>query len=601
MSHSLDSQYPNLTIQKAVLREALIDWKFYLIGILSMFAGVSMNLISPIFIRKIIDEAIVGQDTSNLWIYVSGIIAVALGAAVFNYGNRYFNDLGAEKTIFRLRNKLFEKIQTQSLKFLYEQETGQLMTRATADLSLIKNYLRREFRLGLNSIYYFVSIGFLIYATQASFLLVYAVLLPFLIVIGIIYGKKSRPLFRERRQAFGDISSKIQENIKAIETIRSFNQEKFEQKRFESDNEQYMNLYIKAEIVRGLTLPVALMIVSIGSVGVLLIGGYDLIVGISGLGAITLGTLVQFNLYILQLVTPTRLIGNFIVGYNRTNVSGERVFEILWSESEIKEKENAMFPDNFQGKIEFQNVSFSYENGVKILDDINLIVNANHTVAIFGSTGSGKSTLINLIPRFFDPTDGRVLVDDIDVRELKLELLRKNVVTVSQDIFLFSRSIKENISFGKPEATDQDIITAAKAAQAHNFITELPDGYETIIGERGITLSGGQQQRLTIARAILMQPRILILDDSTSSVDAETEYQIQNALEQLLENRTTLIITQKVSSARNASKIIVLENGIVLEEGTHEELLAQQGIYNKIYETQRDEELERELFIEGGD
>jgi len=593
-------EYSNREIQKAILKEASNDWIYYFLGISAMFLGVLFNLTTPIFIRKIIDEVISGGDASNLLWYILAIIGIAIGAGIANYGNRYFNDKAAEETIFKLRNRLFEKIQNQSLKFLHEQESGQLMTRATADLNIIKQYLRRNLRLGLDAIFYFVAIGTIIYLTQPAFLIVEIAILPPLILISWIYARKSRPLFRERREYFGDLSNKIQENITAIETIRSFDQQQYESAEFDESNKEYLDLYIRAEVVRGLTLPVATMLVSFGSVAVLYVGGLD-IIGFNQFG-MTLGMLVQFNLYLLQLVTPTRLLGNFLVGYTRSNVSGQRVFEILWSDNNIKEITYPVDPKTIVGDIKFNDVYFKYEGSKQILSDINLHIPANSTLAIFGSTGSGKSTLINLIPRFFDPTAGEVLIDDINVREYNLKRLRKQISTVSQDVFLFSRTVKENIAFGRPDATDEEIIAAAKAAKADTFIHELEDGYDTVIGERGITLSGGQQQRLTIARAILMSPRILILDDSTSSVDAETEAEIQEALERLLENRTTLIITQKVSSARYADKIIVIEEGEIIEEGSHDELMAKGGIYTKIYNTQKDPELLRELqLIEEGE
>ena len=590
MSHDLS----HLRIQTAILSEAKKEWKYYLLGISSMVLAVQANLTNPILIRLVIDNVIVGGDSSHLLLYTLGIVGLSLLAGILNYGNRWFNDKGAELTTYRMRNQLFEKIQNQSLKYLQEQETGQLMTRATADLAIIKQYLRREFRLGLDGVYYFVAIGIIIYFTRPSFLLVLFILLPFLLVISWISANRTRPLFEKRRQYFGVISDKIQENISAIETIRAFNMEETEIEKFEEVNQNYLDMYMKAQVVQQLTLPIAVLMVSLGSVFVLFYGGIEIM---SGSNSITLGMLVQMNLYLLQLVTPTRLLGNFLVGYTRTNVSGKRVFEILWSYNDIEEPENAVFPESLEGKIEFDNVSFAYENDQTILNSINLIIEPKQTLAIFGSAGSGKSTLINMIPRFYDPTSGVVKIDGFDVRTLKLEPLRRNVAAVSQDVFLFSRSIRDNISFGRPDATDEEIEYVAKIAKAHDFIIKLPKGYKSIIGERGITLSGGQKQRLTIARALLMNPAILILDDSTSSVDAETEFAIQEALETLLDHQTTLIITQKISSARFADMIIVIDNGKIIEQGTHDELMKIDGFYKQIYLTQKDPALEEELAI----
>lgn len=462
-------------------------------------------------------------------------------------------------------------------------------------MEIIKSYLRRNFRLGLNSIYYYTSIGLIIYFTQPRFLIVFFLLLPLLFGISLIYAKKTRPLFKQRRREYGEISNLVQESIGSIETIRAYTQEDYELKQFEQKNQEYLDLYIKTEVIRRLTLPVALLLVSFGSVAILYIGGLQIITSSSSGNGITIGQLIQFNLYMLQLTTPTRLLGNFIVGYTQVNVSGNRVLEIVYSESEIKEDDNAEILTNPAGGLEFVDVNFSYDDNYRVLSNVSLITNPGEKIAILGATGSGKTTLIQLIPRFFDPSSGLIKIDNKDIRLYTLNSLRQAIGIVSQDTFLFSRSIRDNISFGKPNATESEIISAAKVAKAHEYIMRFPEAYDTIIGERGITLSGGQQQRLSIARTLLINPKILILDDSTSSVDAQTESEIQEALKTLLENRTTIIITQKISSARLADMIYVMDQGEIVEKGTHEELNELKGLYYEIYKTQEDPKIREEL------
>ncbi|MFV2014474.1 MAG: ABC transporter ATP-binding protein [Candidatus Heimdallarchaeota archaeon] len=595
--HNKGKSLGNFEIQKGIFSYAKNDWKYYLAGILAMFAGVQANLFQPLLIQKIIDEIIIEGNSDNFIIYTLGIFGIALIAGVFNYSNRYFNDKAAEKTIFNLRNVAFEKLQHQSLQYHNNQTTGQLITKVTSDMEIIKDYLRRNFRLGLNSIYYYVSIGLIIYFTQPRFLGVFLLLLPFLFGISLIYAKKTRPLFQQRRIEYGELSNLVQESIGSIETIRAYTKEDYELNNFEQKNKDYLDLYIKTEVIRRLTLPVAVLLVSIGSVAILYIGGLQIITSTSTNDGITIGQLIQFNLYMVQLTTPTRLLGNFIVGYTQVNVSGSRVLEIIYSESEIQEDENAETLVNPIGKLEFADVNFSYEANYLVLSDVSLTTIPGETIAILGATGSGKTTLIQLIPRFFDPTSGVIKIDDKDIRQFTLNSLRQTIGIVSQDTFLFSRSIRENISFGKPNATEMEIVSAAKAAKAHEYIMEFPDGYDTVIGERGITLSGGQQQRLSIARTLLINPKILILDDSTSSVDAQTESEIQQALETLLKNRTTIIITQKISSARLADMIYVMDYGKIVERGTHDKLNELQGLYYEIYKTQEDPKIREELMI----
>ncbi|RLI01011.1 ABC transporter ATP-binding protein, partial [Candidatus Bathyarchaeota archaeon] len=395
-----------------------------------------------------------------------------------------------------------------------------------------------------------------------------------------IFGKKIRPVISKSREYFADITSTLWENISGIRVVRAFATEDYERKKFQKPNNAYYEMMIKATSLRAIFLPLTGLIGGFVMVIVYWLGGMRVIEGRIGID-----TLYVFSSYVSMLMRPMGMIGMIWTGYQRMAAAGERVFQIIETEPEVKDKPNAIELKNIKGHIKFENVYFGYEKDKPILKNINLEIKPGETVALLGPTGSGKSTLIRLLMRFYDVTSGRILVDGHDIRDVKLKSLRRHIGIVSQEIFLFNRTVKENISFGKPDASMDDVIRAAKIAQAHEFITNFPNGYETIIGERGLNLSGGQRQRIAIARALLLDPKILILDDSTSSVDVDTEYEIQKALNALLKNRTTLVITQRISTIRNADKIIVMDNGEIIEEGDHETLMAKKGAYYRLYQT----------------
>jgi ATP-binding cassette subfamily B protein len=407
--------------------------------------------------------------------------------------------------------------------------------------------------------------------------------MPFLIWYSIRYGVALRPLYLKVQQQFGSMTSALQENVSGNRVVRAFAQERAENERFEAELEELFERNLHAGKRWAFAYPMTLLFSGLSLAAVVWLGGHQVLSG-----AMSIGTLVAFNRYLTLLSDPVRWLGMVVNRISRAVASGERIFETLDTKPAIRDAPNAVALEPMTGRVEFRNVSFRYRGADrKALDDVSFIAPAGTVTAIVGATGAGKSSLVNLMPRFYDATDGTVLIDGHDVREIQLRSLRSQIGMVLQETFLFSITIGENIAYGRPEATREEIIAAANAAQAHDFISRLPEGYDTEVGERGVTLSGGQKQRIAIARAILQNPRILILDDATSSVDTETEHEIQTALNVLMEGRTSFVIAQRILTVERADMILVLEDGKVVERGSHQELVQRDGFYRELYELQQ--------------
>jgi ATP-binding cassette subfamily B protein len=403
---------------------------------------------------------------------------------------------------------------------------------------------------------------------------------PVLFFVNIWFGKKIRPIMHTAREQFGALTSVLWENITGIRVVRSFAREDYEKQKFRKPNTDYYSMMLKSVKLQAFFQPFQGLFFGLVTVAIFWLGGIQIIGN-----RFTIDQLFVFSIYISMLIRPIGMLGMIISSYQTMAAAAERVFEIIDAVPEVRDKPDATTLPAIKGQVVFENVSFGYDKDKPILKNIVIEAKPGETIALLGPTGSGKSTIIRLLPRFYDVTSGRILVDGFDVRDVKAESLRKQMGIVSQETFLFNMTVKQNIAYGMPNATMEDIEGVAKIAKAHEFITQLPNGYDTIIGERGVTLSGGQQQRVAIARALLMNPRILILDDSTSSVDVDTEFEIQQALSALLKNRTTFVVTQRLSTIRNADKIVVLDDGKIVEEGDHTSLIAKKGAYYRIYET----------------
>jgi len=540
------------------------------------------TIASPKIVELIINQVFYDRQIEVLIPLLLVAVGIAVAKALFLFAQRFLNAFVSQNVVYIIRNKLYSRIQRQSIDFFDRIETGQLISRGTSDMNAIRRLMSNGFRVFLSAIALYVGIFVMIGLSDWVLLLIVVASAVFLFIIMFSYTRRSRPLFRSIQNKFGDLNSVLSENIRAARVVRAFAAEQIEIAKFEHENDQYYQLSLKMAKLRSLMNVVFPFILSFGSFLLLLIGGKEVI-----LGNLQVGTLVAINSYLLLLRVPTRNMTQAIINYQEGVAAMNRIYEIIDMDKKIKNKPGAIELPPVKGEIAFKNVTFAYRQGEEpVLRNISLKISPGETVAFLGTTGSGKSTIVSLVPRFYDPQEGAVFIDDYDIRDVTIESLRRQIALVQQEAFLFARTIRENIAFGKPDATDEEVIRAAKIAQAHDFIMAMPEGYDTAVGERGETLSGGQKQRLTIARALLLDCPILIMDDSSSALDFETEHQFQTAIKELIKNRTTLIVTQRLSTIKYATKIVVMDRGKIVEEGTHEELMKKKGLYKYLYETQ---------------
>jgi ABC-type multidrug transport system fused ATPase/permease subunit len=570
-----------MEIIKKLLRFVAPYWFVFLLAIAVMLAGTGVNLLIPRVTKVIIDDVIPSGDKGYLVWMALAILGLAALRGVFTFLQRYMMEYVAQKTVYGIRNALYDALQRLPFSFYDSAQTGQLMSRVTSDVDT----LRRFFGFGLirliTSFVTFAGVLTIMLSMHWKLTLLSFVITPLMVYVTLQFSRKVRPAYTQVQEQMAHMTTALQENITGIRVVKSFVQEERENEKFKVENRAYFDKNIRAIRLNAFYGPLLDFLLGFTVAVILWYGSSEVIAG-----HLTVGEIVAFNSYLVMLLGPMRFLSYIVNMWQQAVACGERVLEILERPSEITNAPNSIKIDKAGGHIRFEDVWFSYDKENFVLKGLNIEAKPGEKVAILGATGSGKSSVINLIPRFYDPVKGRVTLDDIDLKEMDLVSLRQNIGMVSQDIFLFSTSIKENIAYGKQDATLDEIIEAAKAARAHDFIMGLPQEYDTIIGERGVGLSGGQRQRIAIARALLMDPAILILDESTSSVDAETERQIQAALEVLMEGRTSFIIAQRLSTVRNADKIMVLLDGQIAEEGTHESLIKAGGVYKEIYESQ---------------
>ena len=545
------------------------------LAVASQAASIALVLVTA----DVIDEAIRPRDEDVLWIFLGAILALGVAKALLMVGRRFVSGRQALGVEYDMRNALYARFLRLSFGFYDRHQTGQLMSRATVDLQSVR------FFLGYGLIFFFQHVLTIVGVTAVMFwkewrlALIALAVTPALVALAYRYSRVSHPVLKEVQQKMGEVATVAEESIVGVHVVKAFAQEREEQAKFEQRSESVFDESIRANRQRALYVPLLAFVPLLAQSAVLLAGGWMVI-----RGTLTVGEFVAFNLFVTMLILPLRMLGMWIGQAQRATASGERIFEVLDEPEEIAERPGASELPPGDGRVAFENVSFAYREGSRVLEDVELEIEPGRNVAIIGHTGSGKTTLTALVPRFYDVTAGRVTIDGADVRDLRLVSLRRSIAVISQDPFLFSTSVRENIAFGAPDASDEEVERAARLAQAHEFIADLPQGYETVIGERGITLSGGQRQRVAIARALIMNPRILILDDATASVDATTEARIRLGLREAMKGRTTLIIAHRLSTIALADEIVVLDRGRLSARGTHEELLGVSEVYREIYE-----------------
>ena len=510
------------------------------------------------------------------------IIAFAIARGFFAFAQSYLSERLSQGLAFDFRNEIYAKVQRLSFSYHDRNQTGQLMIRATDDVEKVRLFIGQGLLLSLQSLVLLGSTLVILFLTNASLTLVILPVLPVALLMFVIFGFITQPMFLRVQVKLSRLNTILQENLAGIKVVKAFVREPQEQARFAHAAEDLMRQQIQVAKAFSFLFPVVFLIANLGQAAMLYFGGQQIIGG-----SLTFGEWQKFSLYLAFVFFPLGQLGFIISQMSQAGASAQRVFEILDAQSEVTDKPDAVPLPPIRGRVEFEHVTFRYFGGGEpVLRDVSFVAEPGQTVALLGATGSGKSTIINLIPRFYDVSEGRVLIDGYDVRDVRLDSLRSQIGIVLQDTTLFSGTIRDNIAFGRPDASMEEIVAAAKAAAAHDFIMGFPQGYDTPVGERGVTLSGGQRQRIAIARALLLDPRILILDDSTSSVDALTEYQIQQALTRLMRGRTSFVIAQRISTVRNADLILVLERGRIVAQGRHEELLENNAIYAEVYHSQ---------------
>ena len=556
-------------------------WKTIIISALLLIGRAGLELVPPLFQREIIDEVISARNLSYLGILITALIGAYALNQLVQIGDNYVRHALGEKFIFDLRVRLYAYLQKMSLSFFERTSTGELMSRVTNDLSALEHFVTHG--SALTAVDFMRLIGGAIILFVLDWRLAALVMLPVPILALAFrhYNTKIRPVYRQVRARLGDINAKLQDNLSGIRVIQAFAREDIEYRRFSRESERYYRARVKGIRYWSIFFPAIRFFGAMGTVIVLGVGSIMVVKG-----HISLGTLVAFIAYIATIYDPINRLTEVDNIFQEAIAAGERIFELLDETMEVKDAPNAIELPVIQGEMVFDQVYFKYGSGDQVLHAVSFTMAPGEVVALVGPSGAGKTSIANLICRFYDPVNGRVTIDGYDLRDIKMNSLRRQVAVVLQDSFLFNNTVAENLHYGKPDASRDELIAAARAANAHDFIIQLPDGYDTEIGERGVKLSGGQKQRLALARAILADPRILILDEATSSVDAEAEYLIQQALERVLKNRTALIIAHRLSTIRNADKIIVLDHGRIAEAGIHEDLMQNGGLYHQLYQRQ---------------
>lgn len=561
-------------------------WHLAVGALLSTLLVTATNLYTPQLIRQLIDDGIEAQSWNGILAATAGLLIVAIIRGLFSFSNAYWSEKASQGVAYDLRNQIFAKLETLSFSYHDTHQTGQLMTRATSDVEGVRSFFAQGILQLISAVLTFAGSILILFLTDWQLSLASLIVIPLIIVIFFQIFSRMGPLFGQVQRNLGQLNNILQENIAGVRVVKAFTGEAYELGRYRQQNETLYGVNLQTVQLFSMGFPAVFFLANIGTLIVIWFGGNRVIDG-----QIQLGELIAFNSYLAYLLQPIFQLGFLSQQVARASASNRRLFEVLDVDNEIQNPPNPKpLTADAPGRITFENVHFSYTGSEKeVLHNISFDIKPGGTIALLGATGSGKSSIVNLIPRFYDASQGRILIDGIDVRDYDLDQLRHQVGIALQSVTLINGTIRDNIRYGQPEATEAEIIAAAKLAQAHKFIMAQPNGYDTIVGEKGSALSGGQRQRIAIARVLLVEPSILIFDDSMSAVDAETEANLRAALKPYLDHHTAIIIAQRISTVRAANEILVIDDGHIVARGTHDNLLHDSPLYAEIVHSQLEE------------
>ncbi len=557
-------------------------WHITLGAFVCLLIVTATNLINPQLLRIVVDQGISAGNLGTIVKTSLIILGLAVVRDLCTFAQSYWGEKASQGAAYDMRNEIFARLERLSFSYHDQAQTGQLMTRVTSDVEAVRTFNSTGLLQLLNAIVMLIGSASILLTTNWKLGLVALAIIPAILVVFLFFLTRVGPRFRVVQQKLGNLNTILQENLAGIRVVKAFVREPYELGRFRAANEDLLQENFVIVRASSLAFPLIFLFANLGTLAIIWLGG-DQVIG----GSLSIGELVAFNTYLSYLLLPVFILGSSLTSISQANASAHRFFEIVDAPIVVTDRPGAKPLAALQGRVDFDHVDFQYAGSETLtLNQVSFSAQPGQNIAILGRTGSGKSSIINLIPRFYDVTAGSVRLDGQDVRDVTLASLRSQIGIVLQDTNLFSGSIRDNIAYGRPSASQEEIEAAARAAQAHDFIVGFPAGYNTLIGERGVGLSGGQRQRIAIARALILDPALLILDDSTSAVDAETEYQIQQALQRLMANRTSFIIAQRISTVRNASQILLIDQGKLVAQGTHEELMESSGLYCELLESQ---------------